>query len=248
MVDHLFWLLLAALIVGLAKGGLSSAGSLAVPMLALFMSPVLAVALLLPVYLVTDVAAIWLYRRDYSGRNIAILVPAMLLGIAIATVLVSVAPEALLLAITGFVGLWAVWRRWFQRDFETQHKARILPGFFWGTISGITTFITHSGAPPAHAFLLPQNLPRLVFAGTMAIAFAIGNFAKLPSYIALGFFDGVDWTLVAGLTAVGIVGTFAGRWIVQRLTDQTYSRVIEVLLLILSTLLLTKAVRLVLIG
>ena len=245
MVDHLFWLLLAALIVGMAKGGLSSAGSLAVPLLALFMSPVVAVALLLPVFLVTDMVALWLYRRDFSGRNVAILAPAILFGIGIATVIVSVAPEALLLAITALIGLWAVWRRWFQSDFETRGEAKVAQGLFWGTIAGITTFITHSGAPPAHAYLLPQNLPRLMFAGTMTITFAIANFAKIPSYTALGLFDGVDWRLAAFLAAVGIVGTFFGRWIVQRLTDREYSRVIEVLLLILSVLLLVKALRLV---
>ena len=101
----------------------------------------------------------------------------MLLGIGIATMIVPYASEAVLLTITGLVGLWVVWRRWFQRDFETRREAQIGSGLLWGTIAGVTTFITHSGAPPAHAFLLPQNLPRLVFAGTMAITFAIANFA-----------------------------------------------------------------------
>lgn len=247
MVDHLYWLLFAALLVGLAKGGLSSAGGLAVPLLSVFMHPIVAAALLLPIFLITDVAALWLYRRDFSGRNLAILVPAILFGIGIATLIVPYAPEALLLAVTGGVGLWAVWRRWFGR--RTEHgEARIVPGLFWGTIAGVTTFITHSGGPPTNAYLLPQNLPRLAFAGTMAIAFAIANFAKIPSYAALGMFEGVEWSLVVNLAAVGLVGTFLGRWIVQRLTDKVYSRVIEVLLLALSTLLLGKALLLVMGG
>lgn len=248
MVDHLPWLLLAALIVGLAKGGLSSAGSLAVPILAIFMNPIVAAALLLPVFVITDVAALWLYRRDFSGRNVAILVPAVLFGIVLATLIVPFAPEALLLAITGFVGLWAVGRRWMQRDVETQQRGSVLTGLFWGTIAGITTFITHSGAPPAQAYLLPQNLKRLVFAGTMAITMAIGNLAKIPSYSTLGLFADVDWTTVAQLAGTGVAGTFLGRWIVKRMTDRIYSRVIEILLLVLSAVLLTKALRLILTG
>lgn len=241
MIEHLFWLIAAALIVGLAKGGLSAIGSLAVPMLALFMNPVQAAAILLPVLLVTDVVAVWLYRRDFSRRNVAILVPSMLAGIAIATVIVPYTPEALLLAITGGIGLWTLQRRWFGRPPDKPAEARVGPGVFWGTIAGVTTFITHSGAPPTQAFLFPQSLSRLTFAGTFAVSFAISNFAKLPSYYALGLFDAVNWRLQGGLVLIGIGGTVLGRWIVKRLTDQTFVRVIEVLLLILSVLLLGKA-------
>jgi uncharacterized membrane protein YfcA len=242
MPEHLIWLLFAALIVGMSKGGLSSAGSLAVPILALFMNPVAAAALLLPVFMVTDWFAVWLYRRDYSGRNIAILVPAILAGIAIATVIVPYTSEALLLAMTGSVGLWYCLRSWFGKGRNAPPRPADIPrGVFWGIVTGITTFITHSGAPPSQAYLLPQRLPRLVFAGTMAITFAIGNAAKIPGYYALGYFEDMRWSLILALSAVGILGTALGRRIVQMLPDQTYVRVIEVLLFILSIVLFSKA-------
>ena len=66
----------AAFLIGLAKGGLPAIGMLAVPVMALMMPPVKAVALLLPVYMITDLVAVYLYRRNYSARNLAILVPA----------------------------------------------------------------------------------------------------------------------------------------------------------------------------
>lgn len=241
MIEHLPWLIIAAMTIGIAKGGLASAAALAVPFLAIFMNPVLAAALVLPVLLVTDVAALWLYRGDFSKRNVTILLPAMFAGILIATLIVPYVSEALLLAFTGFVGLWAVFRRWFQKDTTNQQEAKVAPGLVWGTIAGVTTFITHSGAPPTQAYLLPQNLPRMIFAGTMAITFAIANFAKIPSYYALGFFENLDWPLIAGLAVVGLIGTVIGRWLVKVMSDRIYSRVIEVLLLLLSMILLTKA-------
>ncbi|MEM7719214.1 MAG: sulfite exporter TauE/SafE family protein [Pseudomonadota bacterium] len=241
LIELLPYLVIAALIIGVAKGGLASAAALAVPFLALFMNPVQAAALVLPVLLVTDLAALWLYRKDYSTRNVLILMPAMLSGIVIATMIVPYTPEPVLLAFTGLVGLWTVWRRWVGAKPDGTQKAEVVPGLAWGTVAGITTFITHSGAPPTQAYLLPQNLPRLIFAGTMAIVFAIGNFAKIPSYYALGLFEGLDWPLIAGLAAVGILGTFLGRWLVKFLSDKVYMRVIEVLLLMLSSILLVKA-------
>lgn len=205
------------------------------------MNPVQAAALVLPVLIVTDVAALWLYRKDFSKRNVLILLPAMFAGIAIATVIVPFTPEPVLLAFTGLVGLWTVWRRWFGARIEGVQEAEVVPGLFWGTVAGITTFITHSGAPPMQAFLLPQNMSRFVFAGTMAITFALANFAKIPTYYALGFFEGLNWTLIAGLAGVGIASTFVGRWLVMTMSDRIYMRVIEVLLLVLSLILLTKA-------
>ncbi len=241
MIEHLHWLIIAAILIGLSKGGLASAGALAVPFLAIFMNPVLAAALLLPVILVTDMAAIWFYHGDTSRRNVAILLPAMIAGIVVAALIVPFVSEPLLLAFTGGIGLWAVMRRWSQKDTTTRRDARIVPGLIWGTFAGIATFITHSGAPPTQAYLLPQNLPRLIFAGTMAITFAIANFAKIPSYHALGFFEGLNWPLIAGLSVVGLVGTLIGRWLVQNMPDKIYGRVIEILLLVLSLILLGKA-------
>lgn len=246
MFEHFGWLLVSAIIVGLAKGGITTAGSLAVPLAALVMNPVAAAAILLPVFVITDVVALWLYRKDFSRRNVTILIPAVLFGIILATLLTPYAPEAVLLAITGAIGLWAVGRSVFQRDTTTEKPGRVAPGLFWGTIAGVTTFITHSGAPPIQAYIIPQNLTRLVFAGTMAITMAVANFAKIPGYASLGLFDDLNWSLVGFLVAAGIGATFFGQWLVKRMTDKTYIRLIEVLLFVLSVLLLVKAARIVL--
>ena len=234
-------LILMAGLVGMSKGGLASAAALAVPFLALFMNPVEAAAILLPVFLVTDWAAVWLYRRDFSGRNLAILIPGMVLGTALATWLTPVLPESGLLLATGLIGLWYCGRVWLARGRQEARGARVVPGLFWGVVTGGTSFISHSGSPPAQAYLMPQKLPKLRFAGTIAIAFAAGNLAKLPGYWALGALDGLDWRLTALLAAAGILGAGAGRWIVARLPQSVYVRVIEALLLCLSVLLVGRA-------
>ena len=47
--------LLAAFVVGLAKGGLANAGVIAVPIMSLVMSPIAAAALPLPVYVLSEI-------------------------------------------------------------------------------------------------------------------------------------------------------------------------------------------------
>ena len=66
--DLLFWLLavLAAIFVGLGKGGLPVVAVLGVPTLSLVMPTIAAASLLLPVYIVSDIFALYAYRRDYE--------------------------------------------------------------------------------------------------------------------------------------------------------------------------------------
>lgn len=239
-MEYMVPLLLAALVVGMSKGGLASAAAIAVPLLALFMNPIQAAALLLPVYIVTDWVAVGLYRHDFSGRNLAILTPSILFGIAIATVATPYTPESLLLIMTGLIGLWYCVRTWLGRAKAEKKPAHVGAGIFWGTITGITSFITHSGGPPAQAYLLPQRLPKLDFAGTIAIAFAAGNLAKLPAYWVLGKMNQFNWELTLGLAATGIVGTVIGRAIAKVLSETTYRRMIEIMLFVLSVILLAK--------
>lgn len=242
MPEHLIWLILASLMIGLAKGGLSTMAGLAVPFLAIFMNPIEAAALTLPVFLVTDWFAVWLYRQNASMKNVAILVPSSLAGIAVATIIVGFAPESLLLILTASVGLWTCLRSWLGNSADTAARPpEVGRGVFWGVITGITTFITHTGAPPAQMYLLPQKLSRLAFAGTMAIVFAIANLSKLPGYHTLGLFQDFPLGLAASLAGVGLVGTAVGRQIVLRLTDQAYVRIVEVMLFVLSMALFWKA-------
>lgn len=230
----------AALIVGVSKGGLASAAAIAVPLLSLFMSPVTAAATLLPVYVVTDWIGVWLYRKHYSAPNLAILTPAILLGVGIATVITPYTPEFALLLFTGAIGLWYCARAWLSRGSLEKTAPRLLPGLFWGTITGIASFITHSGAPPSQAYLLPQKLPKLQFAGTVAISFAVGNLAKIPAYWSIGQLDGLRWGLIAGLAVTGVAGTFGGRWLTARLPEPVYMKTIQILLFVLSVILLIK--------
>ncbi|WP_339107875.1 sulfite exporter TauE/SafE family protein [Thioclava sp. GXIMD4216] len=241
-MDQTVLFIIAALIVGMSKGGLASAAAIAVPLLALFMNPVTAAATLLPVYIVTDWIGVWLFRKEFSGRNLLIFTPALLFGVGVATFITPYTPEPVLLLFTGGIGLWFCLRAWCGRGGTKVTQPALLPGLFWGTLTGIASFITHSGSPPAQAYLLPQRLPKLKFAGTIAISFAIGNLAKLPAYFAIGQLDGLNWGLIAALAATGILGTFIGRWLTVKLSDTHYVRVIQGMLFLLSVILLAKGI------
>ena len=47
-----------------------------------------------------------------------------------------------------------------------------------------------------------KNMPKLMFAGTATILFAIINLMKVPPYLALGLIDGADLRTIAALSPV----------------------------------------------
>ncbi len=160
----------AAFLVGLSKGGLPSVGTLSVPLMALVISPVTAAALLLPIYVVSDMFGLYLYRHHFSKRNLAILTPAAIVGIGLGWFFSSHLSSTFIGMLVGLVGLFFCFNVWVGAKYRRQaRKADIPRGTFWGIITGLTSFVSHSGAPPFQMYVLPQHLEKLVFAGTSTI-------------------------------------------------------------------------------
>ena len=70
ITDPIFYLaaIPAVILVGLAKGGFAGLGLIAIPLMALVVSPVKAAALMLPILIVQDMVSVWAYRREFDLR------------------------------------------------------------------------------------------------------------------------------------------------------------------------------------
>ena len=232
---------IAAFLVGASKGGLPMVGVLGVPLLALVMPPVAAAALLLPVYIVSDVVGLWAYRHEYSGRNLAILVPAMILGVGVGWATAKITPEWMVTLLVGVVGLYYCATVVFRKANAPPHRADVPRGLFWGTLTGFTSFVSHTGGPPFQTYVLPQKLPKMVFAGTSTIAFAIINVVKLVPYWALGQFNPSNLEVAALLSPVAVVGAVVGYKGTRLLPEKLFFRLVEVALFVISLKLVYEA-------
>lgn len=234
---------LAALLVGLSKGGMPGIGTLAVPLMALKIDPLTAAALLLPIYLISDAFGLWLYRRHFSTRNLAILIPAGLSGVLIGYLVVPFISVPIISIGVALVGIWYCLKAWFGRARYNQPKPADLPrGLFWGTIAGVTSFISHTGAPPYQMYVLPQKLPKLVFAGTTTITFAAINLAKLPPYLALGQFPEFQLFPITILLLVAVAGAYLGAGLTRIVPEKIFFKAVEIALFLISLRLIWKAV------
>jgi uncharacterized membrane protein YfcA len=214
---------LAALLVGLSKGGLSMVGVLGTPVLALVISPVQAAALLLPIYVISDMVGLWSYRREFDRRNLAILLPAATCGIFIGWATASLVTERMVGLMIGVIGIGFCVNAWRLRNTVLMAKPADVPrGVFWGTITGFSSFVSHSGGPPFQVYVLPQQLPKAVFAGTTTIAFAVINAVKLIPYWALGQLNFANLRTSALLAPVAIAGALTGVRLVRVLPQRAY--------------------------
>jgi uncharacterized protein len=234
---------LAALLVGLSKGGLSMAGALGTPVLAMVMSPVKAAALLLPIFVVSDWFGLYAYRREFDRRNLMILIPAGLAGVAIGWLSSAVVSDRVVGLLIGAIGIAYCLNAWRLRNHPPSPKPADLPrGLFWGMIAGFTSFVSHSGGPPYQVYVLPQKLSKTVFAGTTTITFAAINLAKVPPYWQLGQLDLTNLKISLLLMPVAVAGTFIGVWLVRIIPERKFFVLIHVALFVLSIQLVIKAI------
>jgi hypothetical protein len=104
----------------------------------------------------------------------------------------------------------------------------LLPGLFWGTLSGFTSFISHAGAPPYQVYVLPQQLPKTVFAGTSTLVFAAINLAKVLPYQNLRPYNMADMMDALVLIPFAIGGTFLGAVLTKKIPDVLFFRLIQI--------------------
>ncbi len=231
---------LAVYFIGMSKGGLPMVAMLGVPILSIFIPPAKAAGLLLPMYILADLYAIWLFRGSYSARNLKILIPASAIGILLAFLFVSRIPTAateLLVALIGLGYLASAWRKRLKKD-DRARPADVPRGLFWGALAGFTSYISHAGGPPFQAYTLPQKMPKMVFAGTATILFACINWMKLPPYILAGQVTLESLEQIAVLAPLALFGAWSGYRVIRWLPEKVFFALINIALLAVSLRLL----------
>ncbi len=225
----------AVVLLGLSKGGFAGLGALSLPMLALASSPVRAAAILLPILIVQDIVGVWAFRRDWDAAILGWMLPGAGIGIVLGYLFAAQVSTAAVLALVGAISvLFGLYRLWSERR-GTVAVAAQAPGWvgsLLGIASGFTSQIAHAGQPPFQVYVLPRRLPRDVLVGTTAIFFAAVNWAKVPAYWALGQFDRDTLGVAALLLPVAIASTFAGVWLVRRVSPERFYTTIYALMVL----------------
>lgn len=221
--------LLAAIIVGLGKGGVlgPAAGSLVVPLLSQAMPVSTAVGLALPLLMIGDFAAMPAYWRKWDARLVWLMLPAALIGIIIGTLLLASLSDIVLRRLLGVFTLVIVaYRLLSERLRNVAYVPRDWHGGLAGALAGFGSALANAGGPPLAAYLLLQNLQPVAFVGTVTLFFFTVNLLKIPGYLGA---DVINVDLLGGLLwALPIVpaALLVGRWIVFRLDKRLFDWIV----------------------
>ncbi|MBL4690637.1 MAG: sulfite exporter TauE/SafE family protein [Rhodospirillales bacterium] len=167
----------AVILTGISKSGLGGGlGQLSVPLMAMFISPMAAVAIMLPVLCLIDVSNIWNYRKDWHRGNVAVMVPGALVGIGVGAVTYRHVDENRVRLLLGGLSLIFALSYFIQRSPLDQGspRGRVL-GLACGALSGFTSSVAHAGGAPMKFYILPQRLDKRVFVGTHVMFFFLIN-------------------------------------------------------------------------
>jgi uncharacterized membrane protein YfcA len=198
--------------------------------------------------LLSDAVGLYLYRRNYSSANLQTLIPSALLGVAIGWGVGATLSGPFISMFVGMVGVFFclnIWlARWIRRAGSEKPRS-VAAGVFWGAASGLTSFVSHSGAAAFQIYVLPQRLDKLTFAGTATILFAVINASKVLPYWDLSQFPTTTLAATAYLAPIAILGTLVGRRSIDVIPTELFFATVQVALFLVSLGLVVEYVSLV---
>jgi len=239
ITDPIFYALAipAVIFLGLAKGGFSGVATGATPLLALYLPPLEAAALLLPIVLCQDAISVRAYWREWSSWNLKILLPGAVFGLVLGYLFAAHVADDTIRILIGLTALIFVASSWLSRAHSKPAQSGIVSGLFWGTVAGFLSFASQGGGPPFQVFTLPQRLSKMTFVGTTAIFFAALNIIKIVPYAMLAQFTVRNISTSIALLPLAVFANFVGIWLIKVVPTAQFFRITYVLLFVLGSVL-----------
>ncbi|MDB3892196.1 sulfite exporter TauE/SafE family protein [Alphaproteobacteria bacterium] len=238
-----FWAVAIAAVfaVAVSKSGFGGAfGALSMPILLFVLPPKLAIGVLLPIFLLTDVWVVYLTRKFLDKRLLLIMCSFAVAGQFVGWLLFDFFSDGMLTLIIGIVAVvtaLSYGRKVFFPGRTTigENAAKVAKRVWvrapmWCGLSGISSFVSLSGGIPAQVFLLPHALARQAFVGTMSLYFFVINLGKVPFYMELNLFTPTTISLSLWLVPVIPLGVYGGLWLNRNLSDKLFYHISHVVL------------------
>ena len=170
------------------------------------------------------------------------MLPAAIAGIGLGWLTAAKVNDDAVRLIVGLVSASFALNYWFRGRLVSEPAKLSGPkGAFWGTVSGYTSFVSHSGGPPYQLYVLPLGLAPTVFAGTSVIFFATVNALKLIPYFFLGQFKTANLEAAALLTPISIACALIAVRIVKVIDIKRFYRLVYALMFAMGLFLVAQA-------
>lgn len=206
---------LGAMLAGISKGGFGgSLGFAGSAILAVVVEPGVALALMLPVLMAIDMAAVRAYWGRWDKPSAGAILTGAVPGLVLGAVLFSVISADSIRVLIGLVAVGfplfriALAHGWIAPRPTGFNRRK---GWIAGAGVGFTSFVAHAGGPPFAVFMLGQGgIDKTRYHATSVTVFWVVNAMKAALYTMLGLFS---WQLLgwsAALIPFAMIGTLIG--------------------------------------
>ena len=227
--------IVAVSLLGISKGGFFGLGVIGLPLLSLMVHPLQAAAILLPTTVAQDVLTIWTYRHTWSASNLKVLVPSMAVGVAAGWWLAASLTAAHIRLLVGVIAALFVLRHWLGTRFERwAPRPNTATGIIFGALGGFTTLLANAGGPAWQMHLLPQQLDKLTYVGTVTMLFGVSNVYKIPAFGSLGLLTWENLGVGLMLVPLAVCANYLGIWLVRRTSTEAFFRIAYVLMFVIA--------------
>ncbi|MCK4655296.1 MAG: sulfite exporter TauE/SafE family protein [Candidatus Cloacimonetes bacterium] len=223
--------IISAMLQGLTGFGFSI---LAVPLITLFISPKVAVPILLLNSMIINIIVLHSTWKSLELKRILILLLFGIIGMPLGAHLLVVLDENILKILIGsFIFIFGLllifgFRKQFKREKLSMIPIGITSGFLGGSIS--------MSGPPIILFLANMGVGKHTFRGNLAAYFFLLNIFTIPVYIMNGLITkqvlSYSVTFLPGL----LIGVISGNILSHRIKEKHFRKLILFLLLIMGIL------------
>jgi len=215
---------LTAILVGVAKTGVSGMAILVVPLIAMVFPAKESVGALLPMLIAGDILALIYYRQHAQWGQLVKLVPGVAVGMLVGGLFLGqLDNESMRNFLGSFVLLLLVLEgiaRHLNLDkFKRLHTFAVLIGI----MAGFGTTVGNCAGPIMGIYLIMMGLDKKQFMGTGAWFFLIVNTSKLPIFIYYEMIGLDTLEFFACMLPFIVIGTFIGRKLLTVLSQKIFN-------------------------
>ena len=244
-----FWIVAAisVLLLSVAKSGFGGAlSSMSVPVMLFVLTPKEALAVLLPMFLITSIGVFFIWYRHCHWRLVGFMCSFALLGQVVGWLVFDHLTDHFLKLCIGVVAVVTAANYWINtlrakaetKECNWAEKHLWKRACVWCGLSGVSSFVSLSGGIPAQIFLLPHRLGKEAFVGSFSVYFMVIDLLKAPLFLELNVLSVESLKISAILSPIIPLGVFVGWSLNKRINDQIFYHVSYALLLLLGIKLL----------
>jgi uncharacterized membrane protein YfcA len=223
---------LGALMVGISKAGITGLSILSVALFTyVFPSSKQASGLVLPLLIFGDFVAVLSYRTHTQWRYLWKLMPWTAAGVVLGYFALGHISDRTTRTMIGVIivslCVLGYWRRYVTLPTpEAEAPKHWALAAAIGIVAGFITLIANAAGPVMAIYLVAMRLPKMQFVGTTAVFFMVLNLFKVPFMVDLGLITAQSFKFNLMLAPAVLLGAFAGRWLLIRINQQLFEKLV----------------------